>query len=253
MLDRQAYLQNGYHILPGFLSSEEINCLRHEARALLRSDDAVLHKGDKNGKQTLLKMWTHAGDDVFGLCARDQRLVNCAQTLLDDEQIYCYSHKMTMKEPKEGGAWEWHQDYGYWYEYGCLTPNMLSIWIAVDDATQENGCLQILEGSHTCGRIRHLREDGQYNCDPERVTAAKQRFKHRYVELKAGDAVAFDCNLLHTSAANNSEKPRWGFICSYNTLINEPYKQERDYGHDTALRPVAAGTLLQAASVNTPK
>ena len=248
MFDRQSYLAKGYQILPGLLSSEEIYCLRDEARGLLRNDNEVMHKGDKDGKQTLLKMWTKAGNDVFGLCARDERLVNCAQTLLDDEQIYCYSHKMTMKEPKEGGAWEWHQDYGYWYEYGCLTPKMLSIWIAIDDANQENGCLQILEGSHSCGRIRHVREDGQYNCDPERVAAAEQRFQHRYVELQAGDAVVFDCNLLHTSAANDSDKPRWGFICSYNTVANEPYKHERAYGHDTKLSSVPAGALLHAHS-----
>jgi hypothetical protein len=37
-----------------------------------------------------------------------------------------------MKQPREGGAWEWHQDFGYWYNNGCLAPDMLSIYISLD-------------------------------------------------------------------------------------------------------------------------
>ncbi len=55
---------------------------------------------------------------------------------------------MMLKEPFVGGAWEWHQDYGYWYKNGCLLPHMASCLIAVDRATKANGCLQILKGSH---------------------------------------------------------------------------------------------------------
>ncbi len=50
--------------------------------------------------------------------------------------IYLYSHKMTMKQPNEGGAWEWHQDFGYWYNYGCLAPEMMSIYVALDKVDQ---------------------------------------------------------------------------------------------------------------------
>ena len=115
---------------------------------------------------------------------------------------------MTIKEPEVGGAWEWHQDYGYWYNYGCLAPNMLSIYVALDSATKENGCLQVLKGSHKLGRLDHIRESGQMNVASDRLTAAHNRFKKIYVELDAGDAVVFHCNLLHGSDANNSLNPR---------------------------------------------
>jgi ectoine hydroxylase-related dioxygenase (phytanoyl-CoA dioxygenase family) len=242
--DRAAYDRDGFLILPGLLSRDETAMLRRQAERTLQGDSTVMHKGDASGKTTLLKMWNQAGDDPFGLIARDQRLVDCARQLLA-EPVYVYSHKMTIKEPREGGAWEWHQDYGYWYNYGCLAPSMLSIWIAIDRATQANGCLQILEGSHKLGRVDHVREAGQYNTDSERVAQALKRFTHRYVELEPGSAVVFDCNLLHTSAANTSEHPRWGYIVSYNTLANEPYKRERDYGHDTDLRIVPSGESLR--------
>ena len=43
-----------------------------------------------------------------------------------------------MKQPREGGAWEWHQDFGYWYNNGCLRPDMLSIYISLGYAFGSN-------------------------------------------------------------------------------------------------------------------
>ena len=67
----------------------------------------------------------------------------------NDERIM----EMIMKEARVGGAWTWHQDYGYWYGNAVLYPDLVSVFIAVDRATRENGCLQVLEGSHRCGRV----------------------------------------------------------------------------------------------------
>ncbi len=60
-----------------------------------------------------------------------------------------------------GGAWEWHQDYGYWYNNGCLLPDMASCLMGIDRATKANGCLQVLKGSHHMGRIEHLKTGDQ--------------------------------------------------------------------------------------------
>ena len=163
-------------------------------------------KADREGNTTLLKMWTTAGDDQYGLLARDERMVDLAEDAVG-KPIYLYSHKMTMKQPNEGGAWEWHQDFGYWYNYGCLAPDMMSIYVALDPATRENGCLQVLKGSHKLGRLNHLRENDQTIVEPEHLEAALKRFELVYVEMDAGDALAFDGNLLHRSDANRTNPP----------------------------------------------
>ena len=75
------------------------------------------------------------------------RLVTHAEQILDGE-VYHYHSKMIMKDAKVGGAWTWHQDYGYWYQNGVLFPLLTSASIAVDPATRENGCLQVIRGSH---------------------------------------------------------------------------------------------------------
>ena len=63
-------------------------------------------------------------------------------------EVYHYHSKMILKDAKVGGAWTWHQDYGYWYQNGVLFPDLISVFIAVDPCTKENGCLQVIEGSH---------------------------------------------------------------------------------------------------------
>ena len=91
-------------------------------------------------------------------------------------EVYHYHSKMSLKEPNVGGAWEWYQDYGYWYTNGILFPYMASCYIALDPATKENGCLQVLKGSHHMGRINH-EEGDQFAIDPERLEAAKKQFE----------------------------------------------------------------------------
>ena len=69
------------------------------------------------------------------MIARCERIVNRVEQLLDDE-AYHYHSKMILKDAKVGGAWAWHQDYGYWYQNGLLYPNLCSVMIA-DKVTEE--------------------------------------------------------------------------------------------------------------------
>jgi ectoine hydroxylase-related dioxygenase (phytanoyl-CoA dioxygenase family) len=99
--------------------------------------------------------------------------------------------------------------------------------IAVDRATKENGCLQVLKGSHLIGRIDHLKIGDQTGADMERVKVAMERLELVHCELEPGSAIFFHCNLLHCSAQNKSEFPRWALICCYNTRRNNPYQESR--------------------------
>jgi ectoine hydroxylase-related dioxygenase (phytanoyl-CoA dioxygenase family) len=243
------YARDGCLLRKGFLSLEEVERFRARARAQLeheQRDGSLMTKGDKEGKMTLLKMWTKAEDDQYGLLARDERMVDLAEDAIG-KPVYLYSHKMTMKQPNEGGAWEWHQDFGYWYNYGCLAPEMMSIYVALDRATRENGCLQVLRGSHKLGRIDHVREDGQTNAEREHLEAALKRFEHVHVEMEPGDALVFDGNLLHRSDANRTDTYRWGYICSYNAVENAPYKKVREYGNYEPLLKAPAGSFINAS------
>jgi ectoine hydroxylase-related dioxygenase (phytanoyl-CoA dioxygenase family) len=241
------YRSDGYCVVKELLHPQEVEhfceTARKDLRASATSSD-IMQKGDKDGNTTLLKMWYMAGDDLYGLVARDSRLVDMARQIIGDD-IYIYSHKMTMKEPHEGGAWEWHQDYGYWHDNKCLAPDMLSIWIALDPSVKANGCLQVLPRSHRLGRLNHIRVDGQTVIDDEYLQAALRRFDRLYVEMDPGDALVFDCNLLHRSDANTDDRPRWGYIVSYNASNNAPFRDVREYGRFEELHPVPSGSFAE--------
>ena len=90
-----------------------------------------------------------------------------------------------------GGAWTWHQDYGYWYQNGMLYPYLVSVFIAVDPATRENGCLQVLEGSHLL-RPRGPRADRRSGrCRPGTRGGDREAAAARARRDGAGDALFF--------------------------------------------------------------
>jgi len=113
-------------------------------------------------------------------------------------------------------------DIGYDEE---LFPLLTSAFIAVDPATRENGCLQVIKGSHDLGRIEHVLTGDQAGADRERVDRALERLELVYVVMDPGDILFFHCNLLHRSDQNRSENPRWSMICCYNAARNDPYKE----------------------------
>ncbi len=220
--------KDGYVIKPAFFSKEEIAKLYNIA-----IEDTVVRRhavdlNDQTGKKTKLTLWFSPGNDIYSLLIRSERMVNSAAQLLDSDSPVCHFHtKLMQKEPRVGGAWEWHQDYGYWYNNGCLFPDLASCLIAVDRASRENGCLQVLKGSHRMGRIDHVAIGDQTGADPERVDAALGRLERVYCDLEPGSAIFFHSNLLHRSDRNTSPDPRWALICCYNAARNDPYKESR--------------------------
>src|SRR5690348_221969 len=168
------YEQNGFVLEKGMFGAEEIDLLRRAAKEDRGLDQHSYGRGDGEGGVVRLSLWNHPGETLYGMFARCESIVNTAETLLGGE-VYHYHSKMIMKDAKVGGAWAWHQDYGYWYQNGVLFPDLTSAFIAVDPATRENGCMQVLSGSHLMGRVEHILTGDQAGADPERVREAEKR------------------------------------------------------------------------------
>lgn len=218
------YERDGFVVARKMFDSEEIGLLRRAAKEDRELDQHAFGRGDGEGGTVRLSLWNHPGDTIYGMFARCETVVNSAEILLGGE-VYHYHSKMIMKDAKVGGAWAWHQDYGYWYQNGVLFPLLTSAFIAVDPATRENGCMQVLRGSHLMGRIDHVLTGDQAGADLERVREAQKRLELVYVEMDPGDVLFFHANLLHRSDQNRSDNPRWAMICCYNAARNDPYKE----------------------------
>ncbi len=220
--------RDGYVIVRNFFSSQEIEKLYSVAieDQVMRSNAVDLN--DQSGKKTRLTLWFNPGSDLYSLLLRSRRMVLSAAKLLDSDSPVCHFHsKLMQKEPRVGGAWEWHQDYGYWYKNQFLFPEQLvSVMIALTEANRANGCLQVIRGSHKLGRVNHGFAGEQVGADMTMVNNCLTLMEHVYVELEPGDALFFHSNLLHRSEANLSDKPRWSLISCYNSLSNPAFNDD---------------------------
>lgn len=221
------YNNDGYVFVKNFLTLPEVEKLY----AIATGDDAVkkhaFDLNDQSGKKTKLTLWYTPGNDAYGLLTKSRRMVESVARLMEGDSAVCHFHsKLMQKEPRVGGAWEWHQDYGYWYKNEFLLPDqMMSVMIAITQATKENGCLQVIKGSHKMGRIEHGFAGEQVGASQHYVDLALQTMELVYVELNPGDALFFHSNLLHRSAANLSDNSRWSLISCYNRSANIPYNE----------------------------
>jgi ectoine hydroxylase-related dioxygenase (phytanoyl-CoA dioxygenase family) len=221
------YNRDGYIIVKNFCNAEEIDKLYSTAL----NDDAMsknaLDLNDQSGKKTRLSLWFTPGNDVFGYLTRSERMITPVGQLLGEDAPVCHFHsKLMQKEPKVGGAWEWHQDYGYWYKNQFMFPDkLMSVMVALTPANKENGCLQVIKGSHKLGRVNHGFSGEQVGADITMVNNALQTMELIYCDLEAGDALFFHSNLLHRSEANLSDHPRWSIISCYSLQSNLAYNE----------------------------
>jgi phytanoyl-CoA hydroxylase len=109
----QQYQQDGYLIVRGFLNPAEVEKLHQIALADSAVSKNAINVNDSTGKRSKLSLWYKPGDDVYGLLTRSRQLVESVDKLLDNPDApVCHFHsKLMQKEPRVGGAWEWHQDY----------------------------------------------------------------------------------------------------------------------------------------------
>jgi phytanoyl-CoA hydroxylase len=222
-----SYEKDGYAIVKNFLSGEEVTKLYRIATGDDTLQKHAFDLNDQTGKKTKLTLWYTPGNDAYGLLTKSKRMVESAGKLMEGETGVCHFHsKLMQKEPKVGGAWEWHQDYGYWYKNEFLFPDqMISIMVAITDANEQNGCLQVIKRTHKMGRIEHGFSGEQVGAAQHYVDLALKTLELVYIEIKAGDALFFHPNLLHRSEANLSDKARWSLISVYNRSGNVPYNE----------------------------
>ena len=223
----ESYNNDGFIIVKDFLQDAEINKLYAIATGDGAMSKHAFDLNDQAGKKTKLTLWYTPGNDAYGLLTKSERMVHSVDKLMEGDSAVCHFHsKLMQKEPRVGGAWEWHQDYGYWYKNEFLFPDqMMSVMIAITKANKENGCLQVIKGSHKMGRIEHGFAGEQVGASQHYVDLALKSMELTYVEIMPGDALFFHSNLLHRSEANLSESPRWSLISVYNRSENIPYNE----------------------------
>lgn len=218
------YHRDGFLLVDNLFDADEVKRMILEVEEGDRVANTTRGSLDQTGKVSRLAIWHELGSDLWSRVSICPRLVNNIRILLGQDAAFFHG-KVMLKEAQSGGAWEWHQDYGYWYNQGFFYPHMMSVFIALDPATRANGCLQVLRGSHLLGRLDHTTVGQQTGADPARIRQIEQSLETVHVEMSSGSALFFHSNLLHSSAPNESDQHRRSFIVCYNAVGNPQIRE----------------------------
>lgn len=210
--DLRAFARDGYVVRPGFLSAAEMDEIDHWTRELEEAPEAsgrhwVYREPslkDKNRKvlQRIENFCPfHAG---FDRRFREGRIIRCVEQLFGEPAVL-FKDKINFKM-SGGGGFKPHQDQqAGWSAYASL---FITVLISIDDATIENGCLEIVAGQHRHGLIGEEWKP----LDDE----AMARMNAVPLTTRCGDAVFFDSYVPHGSKPNLTNRPRRVLYITYN-------------------------------------
>lgn len=205
MSPKESYDRDGFVIVRQLLSSDEFAELRRELDRYIREvvpmlPDADAFFDDKSRPETLKQMQHMQKDTFFEAYTRQPKWRELAMSLVGEEAS-CEGPEWFNKPPGTNHITPPHQDNYYF----CLAPpNVVTIWMALDDVDDENGCLRYVPGSHLVPIRPHNRSNvlgfsqgiTDYG-DADRAAEAR-------IHLAPGDVVAHHGNTIHRADANRS-------------------------------------------------
>lgn len=260
----QTFRQQGYVRLGRVLTTKELEDLRR------RIDDIMLGQASVPYERLMMQLDTQTGQyadmdpqtlghkgaslayrkiqglefDPLFLAYMQKPLFGhiCQRAYGEDAPIAAFRAMFMNKPAQQGTVLPWHRDY-----FGQLDrPPQITVWMALDDATSANGCIQVLTGS------QQLFPEGDPTVFPdEKQTAeALAAYTPQTLECRAGHAILLHNNLLHTSAVNPTGRPRRAFSVCY---MDGRAKTKQDTAFSGifgsgALQPETLGVAHPAAS-----
>lgn len=152
------------------------------------------------------------GSEDFLELARDPAILDCVESVLGPD-IVLWGCAMFCKPPGDGMAVPMHQDGHYWPIRPLAT---CTVWVAIEDSDRENGCLQVVPGTHRGQQVyAHETRTGHVALSEQVVDGSYETSDVTDIELKAGQMSMHDVYLLHGSNANTSSRRRSGLALRY--------------------------------------
>lgn len=231
----QHYRTEGYLVLDGFFSRERIERIDRTVRQI--TDNAVT-SGDYS---KILELEPTSADskpvarrifnpfdlhEEFETLATDSTLLDCIESLIGANFSLQHS-KLNMKPAKIGSAVEWHQDLAY---FPHTNDDLVTLLIYLDDATEENGCLQVLPRHHT-HFFNHDLPDGRFAGMITEDLSGGRFGQAVSLAATAGSVIFMHPITPHSSLPNNSDKSRRTLIFEYRASDAFPIY----YGEQTAI------------------
>lgn len=173
-------------------------------------DAGAQSMGFKGARLDYRKIQELEHDEVFLEYLLEPVFEKICERIYGPETPVALFRAMFFNKPANRGTFlPWHQD--RWTNLD--RDPQITVWTAIDPATKENGCIQVIPGSHLHGLINPSHGSGflnkaqsHYICSPDRV---------KYLELEPGEVVLMHNHVLHASDVNRSAQSRRAFSVCY--------------------------------------
>ena len=170
----------------------------------------------------------HTVLDIAYKIATNKELLDSVEALLGPN-ILLYNTSFVIKEPNSKAHISWHQDLTYW---GFNDDKQVAAWIALSDATEENGCMHMIPGSHKGGQLPHrTTKDSNNLLHHGQTIEGVSEEQSRCIPLKAGEASLHQGWTMHTSYPNKSDDRRIGLTINY--ISTDMFQTQTE--HDSAM------------------
>jgi ectoine hydroxylase-related dioxygenase (phytanoyl-CoA dioxygenase family) len=204
------YVDEGYHLYKKQLfNAEELTALTQIF------EEQLAQKGAK------------LSDELDTPHFRDKRLLNFLLSnkvldLVEDilgPNIGLFSSHFICKDPFVGRRTPWHEDSSYWQGKFDRLDKIVTIWLAIDDSSLENGCMGVVPGTHKNGFSDYEAIDGTTNTfDTEIKKGSFNEEDAVWFQLNRGECSMHDARIIHGANANTSPKRRCGYTMRYFSL-----------------------------------
>lgn len=202
------YHEQGYLIAPGLLSAGEISALKKETAEIFRGNrghvEGLLDAKGLSDEELLKKyVAIHFPHKISQTISEYLSLPSVVDILtgIVSPNVKCMQSMLFVKAPGKAGQ-SWHQD-----EYYIPTrdKSLVGAWIAIDDATLDNGCLWIIPGSHKDSILRRVANHSSEYADMDTVDVSGYAKEDIIpVQVKSGSVVFFNGYTLHSSQRNKT-------------------------------------------------
>ena len=218
-----AWQRDGFFVIPGFSTPAVCDAMLGRAVALARAAEGgdtawvlpeanLANAGEPSAEAEtrVSKIFKLHRDPVFRDFATDSALLSLVVSLLGRD-VDCFLSQFIFKNPAAWGQ-PWHQD-SYYFPFD--RDPQLGVWLAITEATLENGCLQVLPGSHREPLHEHVRDKrpganlGYVEIVDHDMSGAVP------VLMQAGDLLVFHSRLMHRSEDNTSRGLRAAMVYHY--------------------------------------
>lgn len=205
------YNEQGFTIIPNLFPKDELSAIDAEI-------DRVVAEKKQRSHGDLENHLAHGWVMSLGLASpitrdfcQDERILDVVQDIVQPG-IAIYSAKLVSKEPFDETPCLWHQDDAY-YTKQSASQTRMSVWVPLTDVTVDQGCLQVIPGSHKRGlQPASPKKHGFCNVSMDVDVDLSERI---YVPVKAGSMILFSALLWHASDGNQTDQRRRAFIVSY--------------------------------------